>query len=707
MSRIDALAWSAEQLPEALSELGRRAGLGSRVVELPRIPAGSSREQVGSYLERVAAWLGFEAEPIRIPRSEDGALGRMAPGLIVLEQRGLPDAFLAVASGDARRVELLGPGGQHLSLLVAELRAAIWESAEKALSPAIDRLLDVARISGPRRQRARSFLLDERLGRAGACEGWLLRHPASASLWTLFRASRLGPRAAVLVAAHAVQYLFTLLGWWIIGQGVLSGRMDRGWLLGWILLLVSQLPLRLLAVSTASTLAIGVGTLLKQRLLAGALALEPELLRRKGAGQLLGEVFESSALESLAINGGLLGALAVVEWLMAVWVLSSGASAPWLLALLVGWLGVALLLARRYVASSDQWSRSRMTLTDTLVEHMVGHRTRLAQEEPGGWHKREDQLLEHYLSRGQEMDGAGVRLAALVPRGWLALAVAALTPALVTAGPESFAALAVALGGILLAYRAFRKLAGSFTALAEAALAWRRLQPLSEAAARAPAPAVPLPEARAGSGTPAGRVLIDASDLEYRVPGKAEPVLSGCSLVLRSGERLLLEGESGGGKSTLVSLLAGLRAPSSGLLLLEGVDRQTLGAEGWRRRAVVAPQFHENYVLGGPLAFNLLCGRRWPPTPEDLAEAEQVCRELMLGPLLDRMPSGLQQQVGETGWQLSHGERSRVYIARALLQGAEVVFLDESFAALDPETLEQAVKCVLRRARTVMIVAHP
>ena len=71
----------------------------------------------------------------------------------------------------------------------------------------------------------------------------------------------------------------------------------------------------------------------------------------------------------------------------------------------------------------------------------------------------------------------------------------------------------------------------------------------------------------------AGRVLIDASDLEYQVPGKAEPVLSGCSLVLRSGERHLLEGPSGGGKSTLVSLLAGLRAPSSGLLLLEGLHR--------------------------------------------------------------------------------------------------------------------------------------
>jgi ABC-type ATPase involved in cell division len=54
------------------------------------------------------------------------------------------------------------------------------------------------------------------------------------------------------------------------------------------------------------------------------------------------------------------------------------------------------------------------------------------------------------------------------------------------------------------------------------------------------------------------------------------------------------------------------------------------------------------------------------------------------------MPAGLLQMVGETGWQLSHGERSRLYIARALLQRAELIILDESFAALDPENLSGA-----------------
>jgi ATP-binding cassette, subfamily B, bacterial len=151
----------------------------------------------------------------------------------------------------------------------------------------------------------------------------------------------------------------------------------------------------------------------------------------------------------------------------------------------------------------------------------------------------------------------------------------------------------------------------------------------------------------------------------------------------------------------------GLRQPQSGLLLLEGLDRHSLGDEGWRRRAVAAPQFQENHVLVDTFAFNLLMGRDWPPRPADLEEAEAVCRELGLGDLLDRMPAGLQQMVGEFGWQLSHGEKSRLYIARALLQRAELVVLDESFAALDPESLRQALNCVLGRARTLMVIAHP
>jgi ATP-binding cassette subfamily B protein len=122
---------------------------------------------------------------------------------------------------------------------------------------------------------------------------------------------------------------------------------------------------------------------------------------------------------------------------------------------------------------------------------------------------------------------------------------------------------------------------------------------------------------------------------------------------------------------------------------------------------VLVPQFHENHLLLGSVAFNALMGVDWPPSEQESARAEQVLRELGLGDTLDRMPSGLLQTVGETGWQLSHGERSRLFLARALLQEPDVLVLDESFAQLDPENMKLALDAVTSRAAAVLLIAHP
>jgi ATP-binding cassette, subfamily B, bacterial len=152
--------------------------------------------------------------------------------------------------------------------------------------------------------------------------------------------------------------------------------------------------------------------------------------------------------------------------------------------------------------------------------------------------------------------------------------------------------------------------------------------------------------------------------------------------------------------------MSGIYRPTSGLILLDGLDRDTLGNSGWRHRAAVAPQFHENYIIKGPLALNMLMGRDWPPRENDLLEAYHIGLALGLETLLERMPGGIMQCVGEGGWQLSHGEKSRVYLARALLQNAELLILDESFAALDPLTLQGALEAVLHKERTLIIIEH-
>jgi ATP-binding cassette subfamily B protein len=184
-------------------------------------------------------------------------------------------------------------------------------------------------------------------------------------------------------------------------------------------------------------------------------------------------------------------------------------------------------------------------------------------------------------------------------------------------------------------------------------------------------------------------------------------VLLGVNLDVFEGDRILLEGASGSGKSTLASLLSGLRSPDAGVVLLRGVDRRAVGAETWHRRVATSPQFHENHVLTETFAFNVLLGRGWPPRAGDVEAAEALCAELGLSDLLSRMPAGMYEMVGESGWRLSHGEQSRVFMARALLQESEVVVLDESFAALDPGSLEAALRCALLRTKTLVMIAHP
>jgi ATP-binding cassette subfamily B protein len=311
------------------------------------------------------------------------------------------------------------------------------------------------------------------------------------------------------------------------------------------------------------------------------------------------------------------------------------------------------------------------------------------------------------------MDRAAVWLLAIVSRGWVVVGLCGLAPLFIT--PRAPASLAIGVGGILLAFRALHRLTGGLWNLTGAAIAWQQTAPVFRAATRAAVPEAPPDSTRdttrgadaSASQARAEPPLVDATELRFTHAGRSEPVLRGCSLAIAPGERVILQSPSGGGKSTLAAILAGLRTPQSGLLLLDGLDQHTVGFGGWRRRVVLVPQFHENHLVLGSVAFNVLMGVEWPPGERDFARADSVLRELGLGDTIDRMPSGLLQTIGETGWQLSHGERSRVFLARALLQNPQLLILDESFAQLDPENVHLALDAVLARAGAVLLLAHP
>jgi ABC-type multidrug transport system fused ATPase/permease subunit len=178
-------------------------------------------------------------------------------------------------------------------------------------------------------------------------------------------------------------------------------------------------------------------------------------------------------------------------------------------------------------------------------------------------------------------------------------------------------------------------------------------------------------------------------------------VLTHLNLTLRRGERLALVGESGAGKSTAVSLLLGLRQPTSGSLLYDGKDVVDLDPDSIRRQ--VAWMGQEPLCFDGTIAENIALGDEHPD-PDRLRAAALRAQALVF---IERA-GGFDAQVGERGRKLSGGERQRLCIARALYLGAHVLVLDEPTSQVDAEN-EQALESALVELladRTALIIAH-
>lgn len=705
----EALSWPGQTLDQAIPALAQACGLTFRNVPLPSpvSQADAPASAWNLWLEDAASWLGLELELVGsfYPEVEQMLAGA-APALLQITGEGEP-RFILLVGGNRRKVEVLSPELRRVHLPLEQLHEVLCREQERAREPVLQRMLVATQVPEARRARVRAALLRNQLRSkwVGGC--WLLRYPPSAAFWNQVKQRGLHLRLLTLVVAQAAAYGGWLLAWWLLGRGALSGRLDPGVILGWAALLGALVPLRMLMAWMAGRMSVEGGALLKQRLLAGALWLEPEEIRSEGVGRTFSRVLETEAMESLTVGGGVQAVMALLELVFAGAVLVLGAGGGVHLTLLLFTLVAGALVGWRYARLRARWTGLRLLLTHELSERMLGYRTRLLHETLEQWHHDEDQALSHYLTVSRRMDGVQVLMGTL-PRVWMVLGLLGLLHTLILA-PASPEMLAVGIGGMLLARQALVRANLGLSRLIDAVLAWEKAGPLYRAAARGQEERSPgaLVAPLLGSAQNTAENVVEARGLNFQYPGRNRPVLQGAELSLMRGERTLLEGPSGSGKSTLAALLSGVRTPTEGLLLSQGLDQATLGVRGWRRRIVLVPQFHENHVLTGAFAFNLLMGRSWPANTQDLREAESLCQELGLGGLLQRMPGGLQQVVGETGWRLSHGERSRLYIARALLQQPSMVILDESFAALDPITLKRCMECVVRRAPALMVIAHP
>lgn len=198
-----------------------------------------------------------------------------------------------------------------------------------------------------------------------------------------------------------------------------------------------------------------------------------------------------------------------------------------------------------------------------------------------------------------------------------------------------------------------------------------------------------------------GHMRLDHVSFAY--PTRPEvTVLKDVTLALEPGRVLALVGPSGGGKSTVASLLLRLYDPTAGTILLDGVDIRELDSAWLRRQIGIVSQ--EPVLFATSIGDNIRYGC---PEATD-AEVEAAARAANAHDFVSRFPDGYGTLVGERGVRLSGGQKQRIAIARALLKNPRVLVLDEATSALDAESehLVQEALERLMKGRTVLVIAH-
>ena len=184
--------------------------------------------------------------------------------------------------------------------------------------------------------------------------------------------------------------------------------------------------------------------------------------------------------------------------------------------------------------------------------------------------------------------------------------------------------------------------------------------------------------------SPPGHALpLRAEGLQVHYEGAAAPALAVTSLAVPAGHAVAIVGPVGGGKSTLLRVLAGIQLPASG-----SVDYGTAA----RVRGAYVPQ--EAFILNASVRENVLFGTGEDPGRSDDRLAS-IIADCALGPDLAAMPAGLDTEIGERGVNLSGGQKQRVALARAACHRPGVVFLDDSLAAVDLHTEDELVARLL------------
>ena len=209
---------------------------------------------------------------------------------------------------------------------------------------------------------------------------------------------------------------------------------------------------------------------------------------------------------------------------------------------------------------------------------------------------------------------------------------------------------------------------------------------------------------RTGGKPLAGRCSgrIEFKDVSFAYPGHQEPALQHINLSIAPGQTVAFVGMSGGGKSTLVSLLPGFYSVTGGQILLDGENIDDIALTSLRSQIAMVSQ--QVVLFDDTLAANIAYGDAAP----DRQRVEAAAAAAFLSDVIDGLPDGLETRLGDNGSRLSGGQRQRVAIARAIYKDAPILILDEATSALDTEA-ERAVQAALEhlmQGKTTLVIAH-
>jgi len=195
---------------------------------------------------------------------------------------------------------------------------------------------------------------------------------------------------------------------------------------------------------------------------------------------------------------------------------------------------------------------------------------------------------------------------------------------------------------------------------------------------------------------------IELSQVNFTYPNKTSKVLNEINLKIQPGTITALVGPSGGGKSTIVSLIERFYDPDSGVISLDGVDIKNLDLRSYR--SIIGYVSQEPLLFAGTIRENISFGIEGASMEDIVAAAEKANAHQFI----EQFDSKYDSYVGERGVILSGGQRQRIAIARALLLNPKILLLDEATSALDAES-EYLVKEAIDRLmcdRTVLVIAH-